>query len=67
MRTTTSGLLLLLVGVIALAGFVSGNLDRWLDALFNAQPSAPPALPAVPAPATATSARAVSPANRRTA
>lgn len=35
MRTTTSGLLLLLVGVAALAGFLTGNLDRWLSYLFD--------------------------------
>lgn len=35
MRTTTSGLLLLLIGVAALAGFLTGNLDRWLGYLFD--------------------------------
>jgi hypothetical protein len=35
MRTTTSGLLLLLIGITALAGFLTGNLDRWLGYLFD--------------------------------
>lgn len=35
MTTTTSGLLLLLIGVAALAGFLTGNLDRWLGYLFD--------------------------------
>ena len=35
MRTTTSGLLLILLGVTALAGFLTGNLDRWLSYLFD--------------------------------
>ena len=40
MRTSTSGLLLLLIGVAALAGFLTGNLDRWLGYLFD--PNRPP-------------------------
>lgn len=35
MRTSTSGLLLLLLAVAALAGFLTGNLDRWLAYLFD--------------------------------
>jgi hypothetical protein len=38
-RTTTSGLLLLLIGIAALAGFLTGNLDRWMGYLFD--PSRP--------------------------
>jgi hypothetical protein len=43
MRTSTSGLLLLLLAVAALAGFVTGNLDRWLAYLFEpAKPTLAP-------------------------
>jgi hypothetical protein len=49
-RTTTSGLLLLLVGVAALAGFLTGNLDRWLSYLFD---PAKPALTGLGGQATA--------------
>jgi hypothetical protein len=34
-RTSTSGLLLILLAVTALAGFLTGNLDRWLGYLFD--------------------------------
>lgn len=40
MQTSTSGLLLLMIGVAALAGFLTGNLDRWLGYLFD--PTRPP-------------------------
>jgi hypothetical protein len=35
MRTSTSGLLLVLIGVTLLSGFLTGNLDRWLSYLFD--------------------------------
>jgi hypothetical protein len=35
MRTTSSGLLLLLIGVIALSAFVNGALPSLLDTLFS--------------------------------
>lgn len=35
MRSTTSGLLLLLLGVVVLSGFLTGNLDRWMGYLFD--------------------------------
>lgn len=35
MRTSTSGLLLILLGVVVLSGFLTGNLDRWLSYLFD--------------------------------
>lgn len=35
MNTSTSGLLLLLLGVVVLSGFLTGNLDRWLGYLFD--------------------------------
>lgn len=41
MRTTTSGLLLLLIGVVGLVGYVSGRLNDWMAYLFS--PSRPPA------------------------
>lgn len=51
MNTSTSGLLLILLGVVVLSGFLTGNLDRWLSYLFDpARPglgpvSRPPASP----------------------
>lgn len=41
-RLPYSGLLLLLLGFLGLAGFLTGNLERWLAALFS-PPSAPTA------------------------
>lgn len=49
MRSTTSGLLLLLIGVAALAGFLTGNLDRWIAYLFD--PSRPSLAALATAPA----------------
>lgn len=44
MRSSSSaGLLLLLVAFIGIAGFLTGNLDRWLQALFSATPPTAPA------------------------
>lgn len=51
MTTTTSGLLLLLIGVAALAGFLTGNLDRWLGYLFDPTRPALTGLGAAPAAA----------------
>ncbi len=42
-RSSTSGLLLLLIGSLGLIGFLTGQLDRWLAWLF-----APPGTAAVP-------------------
>lgn len=39
-RLPYGGLLLLVVGFVGLAGYLTGNLDRWLSALFT-----PPASP----------------------
>lgn len=50
MPSSTSGLLLLLIGVTVLAGFLTGNLDRWISYLFD--PSHP-SLSALAAPAQA--------------
>lgn len=36
MRGSAAGFLLFLLGAIALAGFLTGNLDRWLGYLFSA-------------------------------
>jgi hypothetical protein len=36
MHTSAAGFLLFLLGAIALAGFLTGNLDRWLGFLFSA-------------------------------
>jgi hypothetical protein len=52
-NTSTSGLLLILLGVVVLSGFLTGNLDRWLGFLFD--PSRP-GLGPVSAPATSTAA-----------
>lgn len=41
--STSSGLLLLLTGVVLLSVFVSGALPKLLDTLFRAGPSAPTA------------------------
>jgi hypothetical protein len=35
MTTSTSGLLLILLGVVVLSGFLTGNLDRWMGYLFD--------------------------------
>lgn len=40
MSMNTSGLLLLFIGIAGLAGFLTGNLDRWLGYLFD--PGRPP-------------------------
>lgn len=40
MPSSTSGLLLLLIGITVLAGFLTGNLDRWISYLFD--PTHPP-------------------------
>lgn len=37
--SSSAGLLLLLVAFLGVAGFLTGNLDRWLGALFGAQPA----------------------------
>lgn len=43
---STSGFLLLLVGFLLLAGFLTGNLDRWMAYLFDpARPSITGATP----------------------
>lgn len=55
MRTSTSGLLLILLGVTALAGFLTGNLDRWLAYLFD---PARPGLASVAGPGGSTAAAA---------
>ena len=34
-HSSTSGLLLLLIGSLGLIGFLTGNLDRWLAYLFT--------------------------------
>lgn len=39
MRTTSSGLLLLLTGIVLLSAFVNGALPRLLDTLFSAGPA----------------------------
>lgn len=39
MRTSSAGLLLLLIAVLGLVGFLTGNLDRWLAFMFD--PSKP--------------------------
>jgi hypothetical protein len=41
-RLPYSGLLLLVIGFVGLAGYLTGNLDRWLSALFT-PPQAPTA------------------------
>jgi len=46
LRTSTSGLLLLLIGVIGLSAFVSGNLDQLLGKLFSATPATTATKPA---------------------
>lgn len=50
-RTSTSGLLLLLVGALALIGFLTGNLDRWLAYLFTPGGTAATSSTAGPPPA----------------
>lgn len=46
MRSSSSaGLLLLLVAFIGIAGFLTGNLDRWLAALFSPAPTVAPSSP----------------------
>lgn len=35
MRTNTAGLLLLVIALLALSGFLTGNLDRWIAYLFD--------------------------------
>lgn len=35
MPSSSAGLLLLLVAFLGIAGFLTGNLDRWLGALFT--------------------------------
>lgn len=43
MRSSSSaGLLLLLVAFVGIAGFLTGNLDRWLQALFSPTPAVSP-------------------------
>lgn len=39
MHTSAAGFLLFLLGAIALAGFLTGNLDTWITYLFD--PGAP--------------------------
>lgn len=46
MRSSSSGFLLLLLGSVALIGFLTGNLDRWLAYLFSA--GAQPVVTAAP-------------------
>lgn len=43
MRSSSSGFLLLLVGILAAVGFLSGQLDRWMAWLFQPPGSAAPA------------------------
>lgn len=52
MRSTTSGLLLLLIGVVGLGLFLTGNLERILRNLTTADPSqgATASTPLAPAP-----------------
>lgn len=38
--SSTGGLLLLVLGLLALSGFLTGNLDRWIAYLFD--PARPP-------------------------
>jgi hypothetical protein len=47
-RSSASGMLLLLIALLGLAGFVTGNLDRWIGYLFD--PSRPPLGGSTPAP-----------------
>lgn len=49
MRSTSSGLLLLLVGVVLLSAFVNGALPRLLNTLFSAGPATGTAAGSVPA------------------
>jgi hypothetical protein len=53
-RLPYSGLLLLILGVLALAGYLTGNLDRWLAAAFGS--GIPPA-PTRPSVASGTTSR----------
>lgn len=65
---SSSGLLLLLIAVLGLVGFLTGNLDRWLAYLFD--PARPPLSGASSTPAPTGSAGLVSVASttaRRTA
>lgn len=39
MPSSSAGLLLLLVAFLGIAGFLTGNLDRWLAALFTPGPA----------------------------
>jgi len=66
MKTSSAGLLLLLVGVIGLSAYVSGNLPGLLAYLFGA-PAAPAAPAAAPTSGPAASRVPVVLANRRTA
>lgn len=54
MRSSSSGFLLLLVGILAAVGFLSGQLDRWMAFLF--QP------PGTPLPAATSSSTPAPPA-----
>jgi hypothetical protein len=56
--SSSAGLLLLLVAFVGIAGFLTGNLDRWLDALFSPTPTTAP-------PATPTGARSVGGSTQR--
>lgn len=51
--TSTSGLLLILLGVVVLSGFLTGNLDRWMGYLFDPNR---PGLGPVSAPSSSTTA-----------
>lgn len=56
-RSSSSGLLLLLIGSLGLIGFLSGQLERWLGFLFT-----PPGVPPTVSP---TGTTATTAANRR--
>lgn len=53
-RLPYSGLLLLVLGFLGLAGYLTGNLDRWLQAAFGGAP--PPS--SSPAPSVGSGAMA---------
>lgn len=60
MTSSYSGLLLLLVGFFLFAGFVTGNLWRWMDYLFNpSRPSMASASSAAPGSTAGTTAGSV--------
>lgn len=65
MKTTSAGLFLLLIGVIGLSAFVSGNLPQLLAYLFG--PGRPASPTVAPAPTAPRPPAVLTMANRRTA